>query len=861
MKYTKISFVLYLLVGMSVHGKEVNPETARIVGGHFLERHVGLPLRWEGFHLVYTFRSKATSVGNQPSIPYIYVFNVDSAGYVMVSADDGVEPILGYSVEGPFRPGVLPDNARKFFEGYISEIRYAIYAKLTGTPAITSTWQSLQGNTYEVPNQTSGSTAVAPLVKTKWNQEPHYNAMCPFDREKNQLTLTGCVATAMAQVMKYWNYPAKGSGIYSYSHARYGTLSANFGGTTYNWATMPNAISGSNAAVATLMYHCGVSVDMNYGVIVSGAYSNSVREALVKYFGYSPSARYVMKVPGYTDAQWVGLLRAQLDSAQPVYMQGVGTGGGHAFVCDGYDNSNLFHMNWGWGGASDGYFTITALNPGSLGAGGGTGGFNSDQGAVIGIRPLGASTLAPVLSLTSALSVTPDPIPYGSAFQVSLNLSNTGNGAFSGDYCVAIFNDSLQFVDYVQVRTGLSLGVGMTYQNNLTFSYSGTFSLLPGTYYLSAYARSPSGQWVAIANAGSLTNWKQIQVVNSNSIRLYSPLVVTPSVLIKGGAVSVNFNIWNTGSSTFTGQYMAGLYRMDGNGVQTIGTYTESTGLPSQYVYQTPFITLTNSLVTPDPGTYLLAIQHRPTGATNWQLTGTGNYQNPIKVVVRLPDLAADVFEPNNTSQQATALAPSFQGDSAVVTTEGSNCHVVNDYDYYRVTLPAGYNYTVIPRLHDSYNSANGKTYTLDALFSHALDGSTWSDAYDDELPGSVTVPGGRTLFLHVAPYFAGQTGTYRLDVRLKRTVVTSVNDPQSLKEIRIFPNPTRDVLYLQLPSQAQIRSWRYVLTDVQGRGIKAGSFTQARETLSLKGMPKGTYVVRIFRDNHFVRSEKILHE
>jgi hypothetical protein len=107
----------------------------------------------------------------------------------------------------------------------------------------------------------------------------------------------------------------------------------------------------------------------------------------------------------------------------------------------------------------------------------------------------------------------------------------------------------------------------------------------------------------------------------------------------------------------------------------------------------------------------------------------------------------------------------------------------------------------------------------------------------------------------------AAKTGNYRLDVRLERTVVTSVNDPQSLKEIRIFPNPTRDVLYLQLPSQDQIRSWRYVLTDVLGRGVMAGSYTHAQETLSLKGMPKGTYVVRIFRDNRFVRSEKILHE
>ena len=193
--------------------------------------------------------------------------------------------------------------------------------------------------------------------------------------------------------MKYWEYPSQGIGFHSYNEDDYGTLSANFASTTYNWAAMPNNVTSSNNAVATLMYHCGVSVDMNYGVGGSSAQTLDVANALINYFGYSPQIEGLYKT-NYSNVQWINLLKTDLDNNRPIQYAGSGNGGGHSFVCDGYDNNDWFHFNWGWGGSSDGYFDLDYLNPGSLGTGGGTGGFNTNQRAIIGIQPpSGGSTV------------------------------------------------------------------------------------------------------------------------------------------------------------------------------------------------------------------------------------------------------------------------------------------------------------------------------------------------------------------------------------------------------------------------------------------------------------------------------------
>ncbi len=289
----------------------------------------------------------------------------------------------------------------KWLEGYKNEIRFIITNNILQTTEIANDWSSLI-NGINYGGSLGKKAGVTPLCQTTWDQSPYYNALCPYDNSASERTVTGCVATAMAQVMKFWNFPATGTGYHSYNHDTYGTLSANFGSSTYNWTSMPNNVSSNNSAVATLMYHCGVSVDMNYGVGStggSGAYvisnaspvTNCTEYALKNYFGYKSTLQGVEK-DNYTQTQWVNLMKTELDAGRPVIYAGFGSGGGHCFVNDGYDINSFFHFNWGWSGSYNGFFVITALNPGGVGTGGGTGGFNNNHQAVIGIEPSSGSS-------------------------------------------------------------------------------------------------------------------------------------------------------------------------------------------------------------------------------------------------------------------------------------------------------------------------------------------------------------------------------------------------------------------------------------------------------------------------------------
>ena len=345
--------------------------------------------------------------------PYegIYVFNADGGGFVLVAADDCVRPILGYSLNGTFKVADMPANLDAWLAHCSSEIerlgkdaadvKGAAGSHGGATDVLAAEWARLAAGAAPEPALT---TAVAPLVSTTWNQSPYYNDLCPYDTVYGQLAVAGCVATATAQVMKYWNHPATGYGSHSYvasnSHISYGVLSADFGNTTYQWDSMPNALSAASSqtqvsAVATLIYHVGVAIEMKYNVSSQGGSSSynhsyyypSAMSALVDYFKYAPDI--VVVVPGsYDVATYSAMLRAELDQSRPILYDGRDESGGHSFVCDGYDANNMFHFNWGWGGYCDGYYAIGALNP----APGGTGGnatytFNMSNSAMLGIRP------------------------------------------------------------------------------------------------------------------------------------------------------------------------------------------------------------------------------------------------------------------------------------------------------------------------------------------------------------------------------------------------------------------------------------------------------------------------------------------
>ncbi len=758
-------------------GKPVDENRAKTVGLFFLQNKTNSTLLKDAKNLQLAYKVTATIGDALEERTMFYVFNVDTIGFVIVSGDDTVIPILGYSDQGNFHSDNMPPAFQKWLEGYKNEIIYVVSNDIKATEDINKQW-SLQITNKNSNTTLSTNAIVGPLIQTHWDQAPYYNAQCPTN------TYTGCVATAMAQIMKFWNYPVSGTGFHSYSHSQYGTRSANFGNTTYQWNSMPNQLTSSSStsqinAVATLMYHCGVSLDMNYGTDGSSAPTPSVVSSLINYFGYSNLAQYVQRLNYPDDNQWKNLLKNELDSGRPIQYRGQGSGGGHSFICDGYDFSNMqFHFNWGWGNlqiSQDGYFTINSLNPGSLGAGGGAGNFNGFQGAVIGIQP---PTSAQTYNLQLYNYVTPSAttINYGQAFSVSTNIENYGTNSFSGDYTIGAFDNNGNFIDYVETITNYAtLPSQSYYTNNIVFSTTGMLTLLPGTYYLGLYYRPTGGGWKIVQNNSNYTNFPQITVVNSNLISLNSTMTVSPgTTLTQGQGASVNLNIVNNGSTTFTGQYNVGLYTLDGTFFETIGALNEVNGLQAGYIYPSPYLTFTTGAITAPPGSYLIALQHLPTNGS-FTLTGsTSTFINPISVTVVQAPNQADIYEVNDVFNQSYSLPLSFTSNTASVKTIGSNSHVGTDNDYYKIILPSGYNYTITPRLQDSYSSNNGNTYTIDALFTYSADGINWSSVYDDVISGNITVNNGGTIYFHVAPYFQGNVGTYLLDVNLSRTALPS---------------------------------------------------------------------------------------
>lgn len=775
MKKIVLQLIAILLFSYSGYSKKVDERTAKQVGANFLKTvpDVGTNNGSINLQLAYKVEYRAkTDQAESESAALLYVFNQGDHGYVMVSGDDRVIPILAYSNESKFDPNDIPPNARKWIEGYKTQIRDAIETELLPTESIENDWK----NYYEGKIITGGAEAsVSPLMTTKWGQSPYVNALCPSN------SVTGCVATAMAQIMKYWNYPANGTGFHSYNHSTYGTLSANFGSTAYNWSAMPNVVNSSNSAVATLMYQVGVSVDMDYGPAStggSGAYVISSKSpvthcseySLKTYFGYKNALQGIER-SNYSQSQWLNLMKTELNANRPILYAGFGSGGGHCFVADGYDANDFLHFNWGWGGSYDGYFQINSLNPLGVGTGGGSGSYNSGQQAVIGIEPP-ANAQVYDMKLYDYVASNKNPIGYGQSFEISTNILNDGTNTFNGDYCAAIFDDQSNFIDYVEIRTGFSLAGGYRYTNNLVFKSSGLYSMVPGTYHASVFYRPTGGSWTQVGKRGSYTNYIQLTVTNNNDMKLNSAISITQgTTLTKGQPINVNLNVVNRGNSTFYGQFEVNLYNLDGSFAQSVGVVTESSGLPVGYTYNAPYLSFSNSSVTIEPGTYLLALHHKPTGSSR-ELTGTGSFLNPIKVTVKLSSIPPDQYEVNDQKSQAYNFTASFSGNVSTVKTTGSTIHTGSDNDFYAVNLASGYNYSISARLHDSYSSGNGNTYTVDALFSYSEDGIIWSDAYDDVMSGSVSVANGGKVYFQVAPYFAGEKGTYLLDITITRAKI-----------------------------------------------------------------------------------------
>lgn len=314
--------------------------------------------------------------------PNLYIYNVEGGGFVIVSASRNMKPVLAYSVRHSY-DGEIPEPAWYFINNYSKNVDYCDEKGVVMNGADVE-WKALENN--ELPS-VRNTTTVDPLIQTLWNQDYPYNYYAPetsggwWGGGPGGHCYAGCVACAMSQIMKYWDYPVHGHGSHSYVHSTYGEQSANFENTYYNWSIMPISLgyqaNEEALAVAELMYHCGVSVDMNFGPDGSGAQSKAVETAMRQYFGYG-GALYLERSKFETEDEWIALLKSELDKSQPMYFSGSSdSGSGHAIVCDGYDSNDYFSFNLGWSGSGNDYYSINDVA-----------GFHNNEAIVMNIKPL-----------------------------------------------------------------------------------------------------------------------------------------------------------------------------------------------------------------------------------------------------------------------------------------------------------------------------------------------------------------------------------------------------------------------------------------------------------------------------------------
>ena len=340
-----------------------------------------------------------------PSATCYYVFaNGEDKGFTIVSGDDRMPEVVGYSAQGTYDPDHLPANYVGFMKAYQETVEALLKgdAQVSGGLAEARQWRA----------ERAGTAAVAPLLGgIKWNQRAPYNNMCPLYEGTNR-SVTGCVATAMAQVMMYYQYPKElETTIKAYNTQTYGIQIPEISsGATYDWDNMLPDYSKSDYnsaqadAVAKLMYHCGAAVKMDYGPS-SGA--NVTPAIWATYFGYDADLMQDLTRTVFTLQQWMTLIDNELKAKRPILYSGQSSDGGHEFVCDGSDGKGLYHINWGWGGYQDGYFDLTILQPQKGGAGSGSAvdGYNRNCSMIIGITPDNGKVDEPLASYPQIMSI------------------------------------------------------------------------------------------------------------------------------------------------------------------------------------------------------------------------------------------------------------------------------------------------------------------------------------------------------------------------------------------------------------------------------------------------------------------------
>ena len=584
-----------MLVIGAAFAAPVDVNRAKSLGQKYVQQTLGI--KSADLSLAYT---KTCDSG----VDALYVFNYDN-GYVVVAADDHAHPILGYGLDAAFDANNIPEGLRYYLGHYARQIQYALDENLAVEPEVAEQWYLLDKE--GVITRTRSNKAVTPLLSTTWNQDWPYNYYAPACQSywTNNHCYAGCVATSMSQVMKYWNWPETGVGEHSYSTSSYGgTLSANFGATTYNWSIMPNSCSANNAAsqaVALIMYHCGIAVDMDFRPDGSGAHTEDVADALINYFRYGSCARMDYR-DFYSRTEWEDMLIESFDQGIPVVYSGADSDGGHAFNCDGYNDQRLFHFNWGWSGQyNNTYYQIDALNTGN-------GSFNDSQRVVFNIIPDYIYD-AMVPAIETLDGIVADAATHTVMINFTVPTESMSGASLQSVSSIVLKRDGNVIQTYSNVQPGEQFTLEDTVDDDGCYEYSicGFNNDMAGEIYKKVVLVGPNCTWKLIGQTDNFQGWNggKLQLVDHRGVVFKEVGMTTSSPIsekfqMPEGEVQMNWVAPSTTVPSLTinlkNSANQSVYSYSGSSSQLNGTLfnsnndcpscTPPTNLEGEYLYE-----------------------------------------------------------------------------------------------------------------------------------------------------------------------------------------------------------------------------------------------------------------------------------
>jgi len=504
-----------------------------------------------------------------------YIFNInENDGFVIVSGDDIAVPVLGYVPQGSYDPDNVPPAFSYWMSFLQKEIAFALNNNFPENEETKKAWDELLNENPASLRSSIQKLSVEPFLKTKWGQDDPFNNLCPlYVREgKTVRAVTGCTATAMAQVMKYYNHPEQGKGmskVYTVDHLEMELPSTSYE-VFFEWDKMKEQYTysqDSDNAVATLMYLCAISLESVFGignVNSTGANSTDIPNVLKNHFYYDPAIGYEERV-NYTSREWNALLMEQLDARRPV----VYSANGHAFVCDGYDGYGLFHFNWGWEGACDGFYATSgvALIAGSMS----TPFSDESQKAVMNIMPGNTESNNPI-TLNSDLTSSLSSVEEGEEFTVNSTIRNNSAATLSCEMGIAVVDDN----DRVTLMLSQEKSFNIVPGNNEIELNALHPILPPGKYKLKMVVKHKTGGWVVVSGNNLFIDFLELNVEKRDAkINLYGESRLTSSAkeVVREAEFTVTAWFINNSDVYFRGELDAALLDGSDNIIEIIGCF------------------------------------------------------------------------------------------------------------------------------------------------------------------------------------------------------------------------------------------------------------------------------------------------